>query len=92
MYVSGLALTLHEELQTTKKYILFGFYSNSGDNCLFSVTEALLNSLIQLASVKRLAHRKWQRKGQGITDPGHQIPVMQQGAFVSTKTLLSGEN
>lgn len=53
MYVSGLALTLHEELQTTKKYIWFGFYSNSGDNCLFSVTEALLNSLIQLASVKR---------------------------------------
>lgn len=53
MYVSGLALTLHKELQTTKKYIWFGFYSNSGDDCLFSITEVLLNSLIQLANVKR---------------------------------------
>lgn len=53
MYVSGLALTLHEDLQTTKKYISFGFYSNSGDDCLFSITEVLLSSLIQLANVKR---------------------------------------
>lgn len=53
MYVSGLALTFHEDLQTTKKYIWFGFYSNSGDDCLFSITEVLLSSLIQLANVKR---------------------------------------
>lgn len=55
MHVSGLALILHEELQTTKKYIWFVFYSNSGDDCLFSITEVLLNSLIQVASVKRTA-------------------------------------